>query len=335
VRWGDVEVDALGFADLAYVTIRDAGDLGSTTGQAGAALHLNGTYDQPPQQLARVDHVTLDGAVRFGAALEARAGFTEDSQNLTIKGSGEMAMWVSSGSLGLIPPGKYTGNAVDAIRIRTDVDVNTDDTIHNLGLPYVVGGDGTSSQLHVHGLDDSVAVLTIEPGVRLEFPSPDRDGALYLEHASNDPIDAPAAALVALGTADQPIVFTSGEESPAAGDWIGVWFESVSPKSRMKYVRIEYAGGETGTDSFSCGTPQSPDPSINRAAIGIFSEPTSEFVTNTTVANSAWNAFERGWTNGAVIDFRPTNTFENIQYCSQTYPRQQGTNAMCPAACDP
>ncbi len=39
-------------------------------------------------------------------------------------------------------------------------------------------------------------------------------------------------------------------------------------------------------------------------------------------------------TNGTAVDFRPTNTFTNVPFCSQTYPRQQGTGAMCPATCD-
>jgi hypothetical protein len=199
-------------------------------------------------------------------------------------------------------------------------------------VPYVVGGDGASSQLRVHGKDDTVAVLTIEPGVTLKFPKSDRDSALYLQHRSNAPIDGSAAALVSVGTKDKPIVFTSNEDAPAAGDWIGVWFEAFSEQDQMDHVRVEYAGGDTGTVGFSCGTPQAPEKLINRAAIAVFGEPSSEFVTNTTISDSAWNAFDRAWANGTTIDFRPTNSFSNIQYCAQTYPDQEG--GVCPATCD-
>jgi len=331
--WGDLEVDSGGFVDLAYVTIRGGGDLEST-GESGAALRLIGDFDLPLQPLARVDHVSLTDARRFGAVLELRGAFTDDSRELTVNGAGEMALWASASTLGSIPSGDYTGNATDAIRIRTDTYVDADVTIHDRGVPYWVGGDGASSQLRVHGKDDALAVLTIEPGVTLAFPKTDRDSALYVQHSSNDPVDAPAGALVAVGTQSKPIVFTSSEAAPAAGDWIGVWFDAFDDQDRMEYVRVEYAGGETGTDSFSCGTPQAPVPSGNRAAIGIFAEPSYEFVTHTTISDSAWNAFERGWTNGRAIDFRPTNSFEKIRYCAQTYPRQQGTNAQCPASCD-
>jgi hypothetical protein len=332
--WGSILVDSTGYVDLAYVTVQDAGELGATRGSAGGALHLAGVFDQPLQRLAKVDHVTLEGAVRFGAVLEMRGAFTDDSDSLTITGSGEMAMWASASSLGSIPPGDYSGNMVDAIRIKTDTNVDADVTIHERGVPYVVGGDGASSQLRVHGLDDKLAVLTIEPGVTLEFPKSDRDSALYLQHSSNAPVDAPSGALVAVGTAKKPIVFTSAEATPAAGDWIGVWFDAFSAQDELDYVRVEYAGGDTGTDSFSCGTPQAPNKSTNRAAIAIFAEPTGEFVKHTTIAGSAWNAFDRAWTNGTAVDFRPTNTFSNIQYCAQTYPRQEGPSATCPAMCD-
>lgn len=334
VTWGDLQVDVDGFADLAYVTMRDAGELGATSGRAGGALHLYGSFDQAPLPLARVDHVTLEGAVRFGAVLEMRGSFSDDSDSLTITGAGEMAIWASATSLGSIPPGDYTGNATDAIRIRTDTKVDYDTTIHDLGVPYVVGGDGASSQFSVHGVNDTVAVLTIEPGVTLQFPKTDRDSALYVQHRSNVPVDASAGALVAVGTQAQPIVFTSAEAAPAAGDWVGVWFDAFDAQNQVEYARVEYAGGDTGTGSFSCGTPQAPTPGTNRAAIAIFAEPPSEFVTHTTISDSAWNAFERVWTNGTPVDFRPTNTFKNIQYCAQTYPRQQGVGAKCPATCD-
>jgi hypothetical protein len=337
VTWGNIEVDSLGFTDLEYVTIQNAGDLNSTRGGAGAALHLYQTTDYPLQPLAKVDHVTIDGAVRFGVELETHGTFSSDSQNLRIKNSGEMAMWAGSETLGTIPPGDYTGNHTDAIRIITDY-VNANETIHDPGVPYVVGGDGSESRLIIEGdTTTPVPVLTIEPGVTMKFPKTERDSGIFVdEFQSTNPA---AGALVAVGTQDKPIIFTSAEATPMAGDWIGVWFDSVpDPQDRLDWVFIQYAGGETGAGSASCGTPQAiPTDHIgnDQAAIAIFGPPTSQFVTNTTITDSAFDAIDRAWTNDPIIDFRPTNTFTNITYCSQTYPRQEGPNAQCPSSCDP
>jgi hypothetical protein len=328
-RWASLQVNPLGLADLAYVTIKDAGDRASARG--GAALHLVGDGTKPIQPLATVDHVVLEGAEKYGAVLEARAAFAAGSQALTVTGAGDMPLRVSAPSLGTIPTGKYTGNTVDAIRVFDDL-IDADVTMHDRGVPYVAGGDGQFSEISVQGKDGTVPVLTIEPGVTVKFSKSDRNSGLFVERMSTD---QPArGALRAIGTADRPIVFTSNEATPAAGDWLGVHFRSVlSPLDKLDYVRVEYAGGDTGTRGFSCGTAPSPDPVSNEAAIGIFGPPAGPFVTHTVVTKSAANGIERGWT-GAPVDFLATNTFTDVAYCRQTFPRPTGGACPDPAPCD-
>jgi hypothetical protein len=96
---------------------------------------------------------------------------------------------------------------------------------------------------------------------------------------------------------------------------------------------VEYAGGDTGTRGFSCGTVPSADPPSNEAAIAIFGLPASAFVTNTTIVKSAANGIERAWTGG-VVDFLPTNTFTDVAFCRQTYPRPAAGSCPDPAPCD-
>ncbi len=327
-HWASVLVYPLGYVDLAYVTIKDAGDRAS---RGGAALHLVGDKTKPIQTLAMVDHVTLEGAVKYGAVLEGHGAFDPASQSVTVKGAGDMAIRAEANTIGTIPTGSYTGNGVDAIRLMGSNDlISADVTIHDRGVPYVVGGDGEFNEMSVSGKDGTEPILTIEAGVVLKFGK--NNSGLFVERASTT---QPArGALRALGTADKPVVFTSAEATPAAGDWVGIHFRGVpSSKNKIDFARVEYAGGATGTLNFSCGTPMAPVPNKNEAAIAIFGPPASAFVTNTVILKSNTNAFERGWT-GAPVEFLATNTFTDIKYCRQTFPRPATGACPDPAPCD-
>lgn len=77
--------------------------------------------------------------------------------------------------------------------------------------------------------------LTIEPGVRLRFHE-----TSYLE------IGHKGSRLIAKGTKDKPIVFTSASSSPKRGDWIGIVFDdNVGTGSTIENAIIEYGGRES------------------------------------------------------------------------------------------
>jgi len=87
-------------------------------------------------------------------------------------------------------------NAILSGRINSDRTLK-EGTVYKLrGIVYVVEG----------------ATLTIEPGTRIEGEKSSR-GALVVTRG---------AKLVAEGTKDKPIVFTSDNASPSAGDWGGI-----------------------------------------------------------------------------------------------------------------
>lgn len=325
-RWTNILVNPMGTANLAYVTIRNAGERSS---RGGAGLHLVGDGTKPMQELATVDHVTIEDTLRYGAVLEARAGFTAASRDLVVKGAGDMALRVSAAALGTIPTGTYTGNKTDAIRIYSEI-IDADVTLRNRGVPYVVGGDGQFNELSVMGKDGTAPVLTIEAGVVMKFGKV--NSGLFVDRFTGT--TAARGVLRVLGTAANPVVFTSNEPTPAPGDWTGIHFRMVpSSQNKIDHARIEYAGADTGVRNFSCGTPPSPDPASNEAAIAILGQPANAFVTNTTIVNSAANGIERGWI-GTPVDFVSTNTFTQVAWCKQTFPRPAAGPCPDPAPCD-
>ena len=107
--------------------------------------------------------------------------------------------------------------------------------------------------------------LTIEAGTRIEGGN---DNGVFAFLATRQ-----GGILDAQGTANSPIVFTSREASPAAGDWGGVLLSGKAPINRgetavaevaglvyggnetednsgtLRYVRIEYSGGKINDES--------------------------------------------------------------------------------------
>ncbi|MCU0671632.1 MAG: right-handed parallel beta-helix repeat-containing protein [Myxococcota bacterium] len=73
--------------------------------------------------------------------------------------------------------------------------------------------------------------ITMEPGTTITFA---RDTGLWF---SGD------ATLIAVGTAEDPILLTGAEER--RGFWAGVRFDSADGANRMDYVTVEYAGSTT------------------------------------------------------------------------------------------
>jgi hypothetical protein len=308
-----------GTMHLEYTQVQGGGDPLNGSADEPAALHLAG-----PGEVLHVDHVSVEGSSSQGVTLEGGATFTSASEGLAVSGSEGYPLRVWTSSLGTVPEGDYTGNAVDEILVPgnavTDI-VREDMTVRALGVPYRVGDTLGSGELRVgSGQSASPAVLTLEPGVELRFKP---GGLLSVEPNHGD--EPASGALVAVGTAEQPIVLTSAEGDPQPGDWLGVWFGGEpAPSSRIEHARVEYAGGQSSTGSQSCLY----DEPINDAAIRIFGPPAGRFVSDTEIVSSAAHGIDRGWSSQDAVDFLESNRFTDVALCLQSYPRDPG--AACP-----
>jgi hypothetical protein len=316
-----------GTIHLSYVAIDGGGDPLNTAPDYTGTFDLQGTdATMPSQETLFVDHVTVMGSASNGVVLRDGAGFAAGSQELTVGGAALFPVSIWSRAVGGLPTGTYSGNTYDEILLpATGLSDGVQDTttMHNRGVPYRVGNSGSAATLYVgkQGSATGLATLTIEAGVTVRVK---KGGVIYVERSSGT---TPATgALVAAGTAASPIVFTSAEAAPAAGDWLGIWYGLIpSATDKLDFARVEYAGGTSSSGSNACNTP-----GTNDAAVRIFGLPAGgAFVTNTTLSNSAGHGIDRGWRDDLKTDFLPTNTFVAIGGCKQSYPRD--TSGACPS----
>ncbi len=79
--------------------------------------------------------------------------------------------------------------------------------------------------------------LPLKPGAIIKFNS---GTALYIGYHSG----SSGATLIANGTVDKMITFTSSAATKSAGDWDYIWFdEGASKISSMQFCLVEYGGG--------------------------------------------------------------------------------------------
>ena len=112
----------------------------------------------------------------------------------------------------------YTISEVHASTVLSDILTNT--TWNAGGSPYFV-----SNSIHVR----SGTTLTIQAGTRVTFAG---GASLTVD-----------GVLRALGTSNQPVVFTSGKSFPARGDWQGLVFTALSTNSPsvLSNAVVQYA----------------------------------------------------------------------------------------------
>lgn len=319
-RWNNVFVNAPGTARFAYVTFEGGGG-----GDESATIVARGDHELPRKPILTVDHVTIKSSRGAGIKVDGAAAFASGSRDLTITASGAnnpthpYPLEVGEAAVDGIPTGSYKGNAKDEILIQPEVvsgggGFQEDTTMHNRGVPYHVGKD-RFGELHVgDGTHDPV--LTIEAGVKLLFH---KETVLGVEgHATG------AAAIRALGTASDPVVFTSAEPTPAAGDWRGFYFgNNVSAKNTLEHVRIEYTGSDCSCSLVTC----SAGVSEYEGAILLAEEPKEMFLKDSVIAHGSGHGVVAGY-KGLTLDWKQGNTFDDVAGCPVTLPWNPDTS--CP-----
>ncbi|MDP1922834.1 MAG: hypothetical protein Q8L14_41710 [Myxococcales bacterium] len=323
-KWASIRLIG-GTARFSYATLENGGAPLNTVVDLPGALDVrsaNAATLTAPDPVLFVDHLTVKGSGSQGVRLQNGGGFSADSTSLTITGSAGHAVTSDANLVGTLPTGDYTGNTQDDILLMDNPGIRWDMTLKERGVPYLSGGINQAGVTAVGAVGaGTVAVLTIEPGVRWKFKK-------STGHLSVDPGGTPSrGVLIARGTAAKPIVFTSADAAPAAGDWLGIWLGGDDPRNALDHVRIEFAGKLQSSGSNSCQSVMNGT-TTNGGAVRVYHVPPSSLVTNSEFVDSATNAIDRGWRDDNKPSFLAGNTFTRIAQCKETHPRD--TNGACP-----
>ena len=346
--WGMLFVNGLGEAEFNTTVLIRGGDAGAVSTSNGGSLVARGPNDGTLRRMVTANNLFIVDSGSFGVTLESGAGFVEGaSSSLTVLNTGKLPkpagygadfdpiypVFVEPPGIGTLPPGIYDGTT-DAERADNDKilvvpsrAIAVDEQFNNYNTPYLIQGP-----FYMQPATTTTATLTIEPGVELRFyRDPEGDTRYGMTIG-----DAPASTdprLVTLdiaGSANEPIVFTSDADAPAPGDWMGLYLDG-SPASGnvLSHAVIEYAGGESGTNSYGCG------PKDNDAAILITDwRPDDAFITDVTIKDSAAGGIVCGWDSDEDGPDFTGNTFENIANDCEVARWQNMTGLACPDRTD-
>ncbi|MGI9276709.1 MAG: immunoglobulin-like domain-containing protein [Endozoicomonas sp.] len=199
------------------------------------------------------------------------------------------------------PPSAYgiyiTGSA--APTISNSIVLNTSDSgifSDSSGSPVLVdNSEAVSGAITVDrtlaGKVQLLGPVTVAEGVTVTI----QPGTTVLAQDGSSSLDVKGN-LHAVGTEESPIVFTSGQDEPLAGDWGGIIFESGS-EGQMKYATVEYAGHNR-----RAAVEVQSSPVLDHVRVQEIADPTSNFgrvygvyiigseeavITNSTVKNTS------------------------------------------------
>lgn len=185
---------------------------------------------------------------------------------------------------------KYLGNTKNKILVRGGVLVN-DHLWKKTPIPYLI-----NNTVKVGDYGDA-ANLVINPGVTIQFGSD--QGLTTGEYSSG-------SSLKIVGTPTERITLTG--ETPVAGSWKGIAFQSNSPINEIAYTDISYGGSSSFTGAtnrlaninagaYSAGTFKISYSSVtNSAAYGIYvTMPSANIDTtnNVTFSNNASGNYKK------------------------------------------
>lgn len=184
----------------------------------------------------------------------------------------------------VITPGPGTGTTENTIlegRITANRTLKAEFTYKLRGLVYVTNG----------------AILTIEPGTKI-VGELNKQGGLIITRSSK---------IIADGTADKPIVFTSEAATPARGDWSGIVILGNAP-TNASFNGVQgvgaIEGGINNSDNLGLyGTPstQGQNPADNS---GILRYVRIEYAGSAFLPDNEINSLTMGGVgSGTVIDY--------------------------------
>ncbi|WP_028579025.1 thrombospondin type 3 repeat-containing protein [Desulfogranum japonicum] len=222
-------LDHVTVLDSKYAAVNISGGTPVITDGAFASANGYGIYISS-------GNPSLTGNTIYNGIYSASVSFSNYSGNTLIQDDNH-PVYLSANAVGPFS----TGSTITGLTENSEIFINggtlSQDATWKPVAPYRVRGS-----LTVQGTDgdDQVTTLRIEPGVTVRFNQNTQISVAY---------SAPGA-VIAEGTEEKPILFTSGQAEPAPGDWYGLNVNSRSSDlSAFKWTTVEYAGG-SGNGTF-------------------------------------------------------------------------------------
>ncbi|MEL6346789.1 MAG: putative metal-binding motif-containing protein, partial [Myxococcota bacterium] len=193
-----------------------------------------------------------------GLTLEENTTLT-DGATLTASGNGGYPAVLTLETLGAFSTdSELTGNHDDRLKVPAGT-LRESVSWSDPGIPFLFTGE-----VYVDAFGPATAVtLSIGAGVEAHF---DTDAGLFIGYGGT-------GALTVAGTSTNPVIFTSAQDSPEAGDWLGIEFGVWDDGSTLEEVEISYGGGNTyGNLFFDGGSAASVSSATitNSSAYGIY-----------------------------------------------------------------
>ncbi len=257
----------------------------------GGSNSSYGMIDLQNNAILKIKNCTLSNSKNFAVETEDSNGFAEFTNN-TINGTTGHLMKIKGTYVHTIG----TGNSFN-------VTENTGVLVTGAAESYnYVKADATWKALScAYYIEDPIivrnnATLTIEAGAKLKFNAGEY---LQIGHSSEH------GKLVAIGTADARIEFTSSSPTPQKGDWRGIYFSTFTlNQSIIDYAVISYGGssssyqGNIAVDPSGAGNPTIQNCEIhNSKYYGIVKKEVSNQIGNPTLINNTYHDNNSGDTN--------------------------------------
>ncbi len=192
----------------------------------------SGIYASTTDEIA-VSDTTIQDNADYGFYLDSNSALETTGEPTftgnTVTGNGLYPLYLPATSLDQLDDGStYTGNGTDRIYVSSDT-ITQSGTWQDLDVPFYMNGD---TAIYA----STTPVITIEAGATF----------LFNYYASLQVGTFSYGELVVNGTAAEPVVFTSAQSVPAAGDWDGLYFNTYDAGSSLDYVEVSYGGSTYG-----------------------------------------------------------------------------------------
>jgi hypothetical protein len=232
--------------------------------------------------------------------------------------------------------------------IDNNCDGEIDEGCPTGGLQGILHGNvNWSGDIHIVGdvIVDSDATLTIAPGTTVWFAANQNANPLQTWDTNHCWILVKGR-LIAEGTNNSPITFTSNTSNPSSGDWGCIYFENMSGDSSFKYCTIEYGedqinttgnnydnsltiqnciirnGSDTGILLGLTGNPDIQFNSIYNNGDGINLHRSMTVKKNVTIQNNSITNNNYGIVNGTNFSF--TTSYNNVSNNNVNYLENPG-----------